>query len=160
MVTNTHALDVIQVRSSKQVRPVLHHGCGSSSVWAKVYVLPSGNHMLCQRSCKLVSHAGYICTKSTPKFPKPCLAVLQGHSRQLTFSLLSMTACLVCVVCAAQVAVGARHAALLTRGGEVYTWGSGQGGQLGNGTSGGTGFPYQVGRNARSFHMVLSSLMS
>eukprot|EP00883_Tetradesmus_obliquus_P007882 jgi/Sobl393_1/18538/SZX64696.1 len=45
-----------------------------------------------------------------------------------------------------QVAVGSRHAALLTRGGEVYTWGSGQGGQLGNGTSAGTGFPYQVTR--------------
>jgi hypothetical protein len=27
---------------------------------------------------------------------------------------------------------------------QAYTWGSGQGGQLGNGTSGGTGFPYQV----------------
>eukprot|EP00878_Enallax_costatus_P013317 GHUV01013923.1.p1 GENE.GHUV01013923.1~~GHUV01013923.1.p1 ORF type:complete len:399 (+),score=132.40 GHUV01013923.1:152-1348(+) len=45
-----------------------------------------------------------------------------------------------------QVAVGARHAALLTRGGEVYTWGSGQGGKLGNGSTAGSFFPYQVTR--------------
>jgi hypothetical protein len=59
--------------------------------------------------------------------------------------------CCVSVACVVQVAVGARHAALLTRGGEVYTWGSGQGGQLGNGTSGGTGFPYQV-RHSCNLH--------
>jgi alpha-tubulin suppressor-like RCC1 family protein len=43
-----------------------------------------------------------------------------------------------------QVAVGARHAALLTRGGEVYTWGAGLGGTMGNGTSCGSNFPQQV----------------
>lgn len=32
-----------------------------------------------------------------------------------------------------QVAVGLSHAALLTRGGEMYTWGDGSGGKLGNG---------------------------
>ncbi len=32
-----------------------------------------------------------------------------------------------------QVAVGLRHAALVTRSGEVYTWGNGAGGKLGLG---------------------------
>eukprot|EP00879_Flechtneria_rotunda_P029876 GHRR01032339.1.p1 GENE.GHRR01032339.1~~GHRR01032339.1.p1 ORF type:complete len:628 (+),score=228.42 GHRR01032339.1:962-2845(+) len=45
-----------------------------------------------------------------------------------------------------QVAVGARHAALQTRGGEVYTWGSGRGAMLGNGTHAGTMYPQQVTR--------------
>lgn len=44
----------------------------------------------------------------------------------------------------AQVAVGARHAALTTRGGEVYTWGAGVGGNMGNGTSAGSNHPQQV----------------
>jgi alpha-tubulin suppressor-like RCC1 family protein len=35
----------------------------------------------------------------------------------------------------AQVTVGLRHAALLTRSGEAYTWGSGSGGKLGLGHS-------------------------
>jgi hypothetical protein len=43
-----------------------------------------------------------------------------------------------------QVAVGPRHAALLTRGGEVYTWGSGMGGNGGNGTAAGSNHPQQV----------------
>jgi hypothetical protein len=41
-------------------------------------------------------------------------------------------------------AAGAQHAALLTRGGEVYTWGSGAGGKLGHGTSAGAAAPQQV----------------
>jgi alpha-tubulin suppressor-like RCC1 family protein len=56
--------------------------------------------------------------------------------------------CVLARVCArhgvSQVAVGARHAALLTRGGEVYTWGAGLGGTMGNGTSCGSNFPQQV----------------
>jgi hypothetical protein len=39
---------------------------------------------------------------------------------------------------------GAQHAALLTRGGEVYTWGSGVGGKLGHGTSSSVAAPQQV----------------
>lgn len=42
-------------------------------------------------------------------------------------------------------APGAQHAALLTRGGEVYTWGSGLGGKLGHGTNTGAPAPQQVG---------------
>lgn len=41
-------------------------------------------------------------------------------------------------------APGAQHAALLTRGGEVYTWGSGAGGKLGHGTNSGVLAPQQV----------------
>lgn len=44
-------------------------------------------------------------------------------------------------MCDLQVAVGPRHAALLTRGGEVYTWGAGN---MGNGTSAGSNYPQQV----------------
>jgi hypothetical protein len=51
----------------------------------------------------------------------------------------------VCAACVQlQVAVGPRHAALLTRGGEVYTWGSGMGGNGGNGTAAGSNYPQQV----------------
>jgi alpha-tubulin suppressor-like RCC1 family protein len=45
---------------------------------------------------------------------------------------------------AVQVAVGAYHAALMTRGGEVYTWGAGLGGIMGNGTACGSNHPQQV----------------
>lgn len=45
-----------------------------------------------------------------------------------------------------QVAVGPRHAALLTRGGEVYSWGAGLGGNMGNGTAAGSNYPQQVSR--------------
>lgn len=40
--------------------------------------------------------------------------------------------------------MGARHAALMTRGGEVYTWGAGLGGIMGNGTACGSNYPQQV----------------
>ena len=45
-----------------------------------------------------------------------------------------------------QVAVGHNHAALLTRGGEVYCWGHGSGGKLGCGLAAKSGHPQQVVR--------------
>jgi alpha-tubulin suppressor-like RCC1 family protein len=46
----------------------------------------------------------------------------------------------------AQVAVAADHAALLTRGGEMYTWGDGAGGKLGHGMLSSCSQPQQVGQ--------------
>jgi hypothetical protein len=133
MVTNTHALDVTQVRLLQAMRPVLCSGCGSGSLTANLgfclFASPCHDSSRCQRSCEL----WVTCKSQVSRFA----AGTQLHAPTTHV-----------VICAAQVAVGARHAALLTRGGEVYTWGSGQGGQLGNGTSGGTGFPYQVGMDA------------
>ncbi|KIY92016.1 putative E3 ubiquitin-protein ligase HERC2 [Monoraphidium neglectum] len=60
--------------------------------------------------------------------------------------LLHHTHTLDVIQVAASGAPGAQHAALLTRGGEVYTWGSGAGGKLGHGTSSSVAAPQQVVR--------------
>lgn len=43
-----------------------------------------------------------------------------------------------------QVALGDAHGAVLTRGGDVYTWGAGAAGALGRGTGHGTSYPELV----------------
>lgn len=62
----------------------------------------------------------------------------------LTRRALSLVVVARCQLTLLQVAVGASHAALTTRGGEVYTWGAGLGGNMGNGTGCGSNHPQQV----------------
>jgi Regulator of chromosome condensation (RCC1) repeat len=56
----------------------------------------------------------------------------------------AMRACCLSIGRLAQVAVGVRHAALITRSGELYTWGEGTGGKLGRGNQSASENPERV----------------
>jgi hypothetical protein len=120
MVTNTHALDVIQVRD--------HGFFIASSSSSSSASSSSGSSAACACSS---------CSCATPVLSVVGVLIPEAKG---DWRALPVTAAL----CAVQVAVGARHAALTTRGGEVYTWGAGAGGNMGNGTSAGSNYPQQV----------------